>query len=249
MNASQAVGIHAVTAVVKTAPDSIEQIFISDGKRNARIQKLIELAKKQSLVIAFVSVGELDEKAPAQKHQGVVAALKETRTCTLKQLIEQAAGDAQSIILVLDSITDPHNLGACLRSANAAGAAGIVIAKDRAVGMTDVVRKVASGAAEHTPLVAVTNLSAALKSLKDAGYWITGAAGETDRSVFTADLSGKRVIVMGSEGQGMRRLTRENCDEIVKIPMQGQVESLNVSVACGIMLFEAMRQRLDIPDK
>ena len=243
MTAHQAIGIHAVTAVTKTAPDSVIHVYFGEGKRNARLQKLIELVKRQNLPHSFVGVEVLDQKAPESRHQNVVAELKAMRTVTLKQLLADMGDSPQALVLVLDGVTDPHNLGACLRSANAAGASGVVIAKDRSVGMNDTVRKVASGAAEHTPLIAVTNLSNALADLKDAGFWITGAAGETDRSVFEADLSGRRVLVMGAEGSGLRRLTRENCDELVRIPMLGQVESLNVSVACGVMLFETLRQR------
>ena len=159
----------------------------------------------------------------------------------LPDLLAQAGPDA--LVLVLDGVTDPHNLGACLRSAAAAKATAVVVPKDRAVGLTPVVRRASAGGADRVPLVAATNLARALRTLKDAGVWITGLAGDTDTSIYDIDLKGPVALVLGSEGEGMRRLTRETCDFVAKIPMPGPMESLNVSVATGVVLFEALRQR------
>jgi 23S rRNA (guanosine2251-2'-O)-methyltransferase len=159
----------------------------------------------------------------------------------LAGLVEAAGRSA--LILVLDGVTDPHNFGACLRSAEAAGVTAVVVPKDRAVGVTPTVRRASAGAADRVPIVAATNLARALKALKDAGVWLVGLAGDTEQSVYAVDLDGPIAMVLGGEGEGMRRLTRENCDFVAKIPMQGDIESLNVSVATGIVLFETLRQR------
>jgi 23S rRNA (guanosine2251-2'-O)-methyltransferase len=159
----------------------------------------------------------------------------------LAGLVEAAGRNA--LVLVLDGVTDPHNFGACLRSAEAAGVTAVVVPKDRAVGVTPTVRRASAGAADRVPIVAATNLARALKALKEAGVWLVGLAGDTDQSVYSVDLDGPIAVVLGGEGEGMRRLTRENCDFVAKIPMQGDIESLNVSVATGIVLFEALRQR------
>ena len=181
---------------------------------------------------------------PDARHQGVVArcrAVTVWQEDDLDQLLDGLS--VPPLLLVLDGVQDPHNLGACLRSADAAGVHAVIAPRDRAVGLTPVVRKVASGAAETVPFIQVTNLARTLRTLKDKGLWTVGADAEGDGDVFSADLRGPTVLVMGAEGQGMRRLTREHCDLLVRIPMQGTVESLNVSVATGICLFEAVRQR------
>jgi 23S rRNA (guanosine2251-2'-O)-methyltransferase len=186
----------------------------------------------------------LDRMTGGARHQGVVArynapsALAES---ALSGLAEKAGREA--LFLVLDGVTDPHNFGACLRSAEAAGAAAVIVPKDRAVGVTPTVRRASAGAADRVPIVSATNLARALKALKDAGVWMVGLAGDAVQSVYEVDLDGPIAFVLGSEGEGMRRLTREHCDFIAKIPMRGEVESLNVSVSTGIVLFEALRQR------
>jgi 23S rRNA (guanosine2251-2'-O)-methyltransferase len=186
----------------------------------------------------------LNQLAAGERHQGVVAELVAQAGDPETQLEEalEAAGDAP-LLLVLDGVQDPHNLGACLRSADAAGVAAVIVPRDRAAGLTPVVRKVAAGAAETVPLVAVVNLARTLRELKNRGVWLVGTDDAADRTLYEADLKGPVALVMGSEGEGMRRLTRECCDQLVSIPMAGAVESLNVSVAAGVALFEAVRQR------
>jgi 23S rRNA (guanosine2251-2'-O)-methyltransferase len=186
----------------------------------------------------------LDRMTGGARHQGVVArydAPVPLAESELPRLVDEAGNGA--LFLVLDGVTDPHNLGACLRSAEAAGVTAVVVPKDRAVGITPTVRRASAGAADRVPLVAATNLSRTLKSLKEAGVWFVGLVGDVDASIYSIDLKGPIAIVLGSEGEGMRRLTREACDFLAKIPMRGGVESLNVSVATGIALFEALRQR------
>jgi 23S rRNA (guanosine2251-2'-O)-methyltransferase len=187
---------------------------------------------------------QLDKLAAGERHQGVVAELLPRAGDPETQLEEalEAAGDAP-LLLVLDGVQDPHNLGACLRSADAAGVAAVLVPRDRAAGLTPVVRKVAAGAAETVPLVAVVNLARTLRELKERGVWLVGTDDSAEKTLYDAELTGPVALVMGSEGEGMRRLTRECCDQLVSIPMAGAVESLNVSVAAGVALFEAVRQR------
>lgn len=236
-------GIHAVEAALKKS--AVSEVWLEAGhKPNARLTKLIDQAKRTRVKIARRSRQELDELAQGERHQGVVAYLVEAleaKQQDLMSLIDDL--DHPPFLLVLDGVTDPHNLGACLRSANAAGVDAVIAPKDKAVGLTPVVRKVACGAAETTPFYQVTNLARTLRDLQQAGVWLIGAAGETDESLYQVDLRGPLALVLGAEGAGLRRLTREHCDVLVKIPMAGTVESLNVSVATGICLFEALRQR------
>ena len=185
----------------------------------------------------------LDNKANGEQHQGIMARVKPARQYSEKDLDEIIAREATPFFLVLDGVTDPHNLGACLRSADAAGVHGVIVPKDKSAKLNGTARKVACGAAETVPLIQVTNLARTLRDIKEAGVWVVGTAGETDTHVFDANLTGPMAIVMGAEGDGMRRLTREHCDVLVKIPMVGTVSSLNVSVATGICLFEVLRQR------
>jgi 23S rRNA (guanosine2251-2'-O)-methyltransferase len=187
---------------------------------------------------------ELDQLSGQERHQGAIARLKPAGIQGegfLDELLDKVG--PQPFVLVLDGVQDPHNLGACLRSADAAGVHAVVVPRDRAAGLSPTVRKVASGAAETIPLVQVVNLARTLRHLKDRGLWLVGAAGEADKDLYTADFKGPLALVMGSEGEGLRRLTREACDFLVRIPMRGTVESLNVSVATGVLLFEAVRQR------
>ena len=245
-----AYGIHSIQALLKTSPERIKKIFLLKGRSDQRMQKIIQSAQKASISIEYCERKFLDTHCEGN-HQGVLAHVTPGKTYderSFYELIDNLLENSQEIplLLVLDGVTDPHNLGACIRTADSAGVHAIIIPKDNSTGLTETARKVASGAAESVPLIAVTNLARTLKTLQDKGLWVSGAAGEANKTIFEADLSGPRVIVMGAEGSGMRRLTRETCDELIKIPMSGTVSSLNVSVATGITLFEVVRQRISI---
>ncbi len=236
-------GLHAVQACLKTAADRIVELHVFHGRRDQKIQRILESAKKHNVVIQLVDKKKLDALCDGN-HQGVVALVapgKNYHEADLYSIIKDTENDA--FVLVLDGVTDPHNLGACLRSADAAGVNAVVIPKDNSAGVNETVRKVACGAAETVPIIPVTNLVRCIKKLQELGMWVTGLAGEAEHSVYDADLGGARVVVMGAEGSGMRRLTKETCDGLVNIPMMGTVSSLNVSVATGIVLFETLRQR------
>ena len=236
-------GIHAVTTFLQQAPKRSEQLLILEGREDKRIAPIVAMAKKHRVAIQTLTRQQLDEKIEGN-HQGVALLCRPSQPKDEAFLFSMLAKTEQvPLLLVLDSVTDPHNLGACLRSADAAGVAAVIAPKDKAVGLTPVVRKVACGAAETVPFVAVTNLARTLDKLKDAGIWLVGAAGEADQSIHQSDLKGPMAIVMGAEGTGLRRLTREKCDFLANIPMAGLVDSLNVSVATGVFLFEAVRQR------
>ncbi len=235
-------GVHAVRKLLQLNPERARRLRVS-SKRNKRLDQLVVLARKQGIGVETVDRAELDRLAGSDRHQGCVLELSEAATPSLS--LQQALQDIgpESLFLVLDGVTDPHNLGACLRSADAAGVKAVIVPKDRAVGLTPVVRKVAAGAAESVPLIEVTNLSRALQQLQQAGVWVVGTTGEAETSLYDQNFSGALALVMGAEGEGMRRLTAEHCDYLVKLPMLGQVESLNVSVATGICLYELNRQR------
>lgn len=237
-------GLHAVKALLSNHPERIIRLCVQADKRDKKLDEVLAIARKQSISLEQMPKAALDKLSNEANHQGVVAFCKKAPLYSesdLKSLLESL--DEPPFVLVLDGVTDPHNLGACLRSADAAGVHAVIIAKDRAVGMTPVVSKVASGAAETMPLIQVTNLVRALELLKEMGVWLYGAAGEAEQSLYQAKLQGGIAIVMGAEGDGLRRLTRETCDVLLKIPMSGYVSSLNVSVATGVFLFEAKRQR------
>lgn len=237
------VGVHAVTALLKSAPQRITVLNCLKGKRDQRIQKILDLANKLD-----VSVQMLDAKAMEsfgeEHHQGVVASCKAGELHDESFLMRLVEGlNEPAFLLVLDGVTDPHNLGACLRTANAAGVHAVLAPKDKAVGVNATVRKVASGAAEVVPFIPVTNLARTLKNLQQSGVWLVGTSDKAEQSIYDAQLTGPLAVVMGAEGTGLRRLTQETCDFLVSIPMQGEVSSLNVSVATGVCLFEALRQR------
>ncbi len=241
-------GLHAVEAALKRDADSIEQLWCDRQRRDKRLHSVLQLAAKRGVKPLQLNRVELDKLAPDTKHQGIVAQLRESSAATarnetfLEQLLTEL--DAVPFLLVLDGVTDPHNLGACLRSADAAGVHAVIAPRDRACALTPVVRKVASGAAETVPFVQVTNLARTLKALRAAGVWVIGTALEEGAvSLYERDLRGPLALVLGAEGKGIRRLTRENCDDLVYVPMTGTVQSLNVSVATGVCLFEALRQR------
>ncbi len=235
-------GVHAVTAVLRSEPERVLALWLATGKRPERLQRILQLAEQAGITPQTCQKKQLDSWVSGN-HQGVVA---DCRTVTLAGEDELAAfmpSLVQPLLLVLDGITDPHNLGACLRTADAAGVDAVVIPRDKSVGLTPTVRKVASGAAEHIPVFAVTNLARCLDRLKEQGVWVVGTAGEAQQGLYETDLTGPVAIVLGAEGSGMRRLTRERCDFLVSIPMAGSVSSLNVSVASGVCVFEALRQR------
>ncbi|EKT4468230.1 23S rRNA (guanosine(2251)-2'-O)-methyltransferase RlmB [Pseudomonas putida] len=236
-------GVHAVQGLLQHHPKRVKQIWLSEGRSEPRIQALLALAADNRVPVGQAERRELDAWVEGV-HQGVVAEVSPSQVwgeAMLDEMLERA--EQPPLILVLDGVTDPHNLGACLRTADAAGATAVVIPKDKSATLTAVVRKVACGAAEVIPLVAVTNLARTLEKLQQRGLWIVGTAGEAEQELYQQDLTGPIAIVMGAEGKGMRRLTREHCDFLVKLPMAGSVSSLNVSVATGVCLFEAVRQR------
>jgi 23S rRNA (guanosine2251-2'-O)-methyltransferase len=234
-------GIHAVAALLTRSPERIAALQVLEGRADQRMQQVLADAERNGISVERVSRAELDKLEV--RHQGVVAQLThqvEYQEADIETIVRRSANP---LLLILDGVTDPHNLGACLRSADAAGVDAVIAPRDRATGLTPVVRKVASGAAEAIPFIQVTNLARTLKTLQEMGVWIVGAAGEADTIIYQQDLSGPIALAMGAEGSGLRRLTREYCDFLVKLPMAGSVSSLNVSVATGICLFEVVRQR------
>lgn len=244
MARSVAYGLHAVRVLLTRTPGRVRRLLLADGNEAGRLSEVRTLATRAGLQVATVDEATLDRLAEGGRHQGVLAEVEPRASdpeSQLEEALEAAAGPP--LLLVLDGVQDPHNLGACLRSADAAGVAAVIVPRDRAAGLTPVVRKVAAGAAETVPLVSVVNLARTLRDLRERGVWLVGTDDSADKTLYEADLSGPVALVMGSEGEGMRRLTRENCDLLVSIPMAGAVESLNVSVAAGVALFEAVRQR------
>lgn len=238
-------GFHAVEAVLKHDPKRIQQLWLQQGRRDKRAQALAALAQNQGVAINDASKDALNKKVEG-RHQGVVAQVApraKDATINERDLIGMLESWPNPLLLVLDGVTDPHNLGACLRSADAAGVNAVIVPKNNSADITPVVQKVACGAAESMPLVRVTNLARTLNALQDAGVWVVGTSGDAEEMLYDRDLSGAVALVMGAEGDGMRRLTQEQCDYLVKLPMAGVVSSLNVSVATGICLFEAVRQR------
>ncbi|WP_434602662.1 23S rRNA (guanosine(2251)-2'-O)-methyltransferase RlmB [Pseudomonas sp. Z4-7] len=236
-------GVHAVEALLRHHPKRVKQIWLAEGRSDPRVQTLIELAGENRVAVGQAERREMDAWVEGV-HQGVVAEVSPSQVwgeAMLDELLDRTEG--APLLLVLDGVTDPHNLGACLRSADAAGALAVIVPKDKSATLTPVVRKVACGAAEVIPLVAVTNLARTLEKLQQRGLWVVGTAGEAEVSIYDQDLTGPTILIMGAEGKGMRRLTREHCDYLVKLPMAGSVSSLNVSVATGVCLFEAQRQR------
>lgn len=236
-------GVHAVEALLRHHPKRVKQLWLAESRQAPRIQPMLELAAQYRVPVGHKERQELDEWAEGV-HQGVVAEVSPSQVWgenMLDELLERSEG--VPLLLVLDGVTDPHNLGACLRTADAAGALAVIVPKDKSATLNATVRKVACGAAEVIPLVAVTNLARTLEKLQKKGLWVVGTAGEVEQELYQLDMTGPTVLVMGAEGKGMRRLTREHCDYLVRLPMGGSVSSLNVSVATGVCLFEAVRQR------
>ena len=240
-------GFHAVTVRLKTAPASVLEVHVDPTRRDPRMRQFLERARAAGAKIVETDAARLAGLAGSDRHQGVAARVEAlARSHSLDDTLDAVAG-APPLLLVLDGVTDPHNLGACLRVADAAGVHAVVAPKDHAAGLSATVSKVASGAAETVPYLMVTNLARSLNELKERGIRIVGTADTAPRTLFEADLTGPLALVLGAEGSGLRQLTARTCDELVRLPMLGVVESLNVSVASGICLYEALRQRGRLP--
>jgi 23S rRNA (guanosine2251-2'-O)-methyltransferase len=239
-------GFHAVIARLRHDSSTVEEVYYDPTRRDRRMQDFLGTAKEAGVRLIAADETRLWGLAHTERHQGVVARAADLPLAqNLAELLDGIEG--QALLLVLDGVTDPHNLGACLRVADCAGAHAVIAPRDRAVGLNATAAKVASGAADTVPYITVTNLARALRELKEAGVWVVGTAGDAPASLYETKLNGPVALVMGAEGEGMRRLTRETCDEVMHIPMAGTVESLNVSVASGVCLFEAVRQRASKP--
>lgn len=236
-------GFHAVTAALREG--KVERLWIQAGREDARVAALLALAGERGLRAERVTRQDLERRAPGARSQGVVAQLLAAPAPAAQEHLEDLVArlGREALLLVLDGVQDPHNLGACLRTADAAGVHAVIVPKDRAAGLTATVRKVASGAAEALPVYFVTNLARTLRGLQDRGVWVVGTSDRGTVELFHADLRGPMALVLGAEGSGLRRLTAELCDVLLRIPMAGVVASLNVSVAAGVCLFEAVRQR------
>lgn len=239
-------GIHTINALLKHRPEVILQIYLQSGRLDKRISEITDRANSLGIPVEVLEKKDLDKRADGN-HQGAVAFCKEIKLEYNESYLEELLNklERHPLLLVLDGVTDPHNLGACLRSAEAAGVNAVIVAKDKSALMNATVRKVACGAAEIIPFIVVTNLVRCLQSLQKRGIWVMGAAGEANKSLYNTDLKGALALVLGAEGSGLRRLTRDTCDELLCIPMQGETSSLNVSVSAGVFLFEALRQRLN----
>lgn len=246
MKLSKLFGLHSVQAALDYSPKKIHQAWVDSGRQDKRLIQAIEDLAALGIVPEKVDRKRLDRLADNNNHQGIVIEVEmpgELSESDLKTAVENLSETQTALFLVLDNVQDPHNFGACLRTADATGVQGVIITKDNATGITPTVCKVASGAAETVPVYQVTNLARTLRWLKGEGLWIMGAAGETAQTVYTADFTVPMALVVGAEGKGLRRLTKEQCDVLVSVPMLGQVESLNLSVATGVLLYEAVRQR------
>jgi 23S rRNA (guanosine2251-2'-O)-methyltransferase len=238
-------GLHAINAVLERAPERLLELWVAQPRDDARARVLRERAEIAGVRVQSVSGEALAKLVGEVAHQGAVAAVRPLKAWDEHDLMDALSRTSEDpLLLILDGVTDPHNLGACLRTADAVGAHAVLIPKDRAAAVDGVVRKVAAGAAEFVPVASVTNLARAMDLLKERGIWVVGTDGEAPQTLYAADLKRPLALVLGAEGGGMRRLTRERCDFLVRIPMAGQVESLNVSVAAGVALFEARRQRM-----
>jgi 23S rRNA (guanosine2251-2'-O)-methyltransferase len=245
MKSSKLFGLHSVQAALDYSPKKIHKAWVDSGRQDKRLGQAIDDLLALGIEPEKVDRKKLDRLADNSNHQGIVIEVEmpgELSESDLKTAVESLSETA--LFLVLDNVQDPHNFGACLRTADATGVHGVIITKDNATGITPTVCKVASGAAETVPVYQVTNLARTLRWLKGEGLWIMGAAGETAQTVYTADFTVPMALVIGAEGKGLRRLTKEQCDVLVSVPMLGQIDSLNLSVATGVLLYEAVRQRL-----
>jgi 23S rRNA (guanosine2251-2'-O)-methyltransferase len=236
-------GLHAVRALLARSPARLRRLYVDARREDPRMRELLQLAQDGGIKPERVDGKQLAGRVGDANHQGVVAEVEPLAPWHEDELIDALAAATHPLVLVLDGVQDPHNLGACLRTAEACGALAVVVPKDRAAGMNATVRKVAAGAAETMPLASVTNLARALKLMKEAGQWIVGADMSGEQLAWQADLTGSKALVMGGEGDGLRELTRKSCDFLVRLPQLGAIENMNVSVACGMLLYEAVRQR------
>ena len=237
-------GLHAVQAALEHEPERVRVVWLEQGRQDRRARAIEEAARIAGARLERVPREVLERRAAGARHQGVVAEVRDAPARDETELPALLAGLAEPpFLLILDGVQDPHNLGACLRTADAAGVHAVIAPKDRACGLTGTVRKVAAGAVETVPFFAVTNLARTLRALKEAGIWLVGTDVDAETDLFAADLTGPLALVLGAEGRGLRRLTREACDTLIALPMRGHVQSLNVSVATGICLYEALRQR------
>lgn len=245
MSLQMLAGFHAVQARIRHAAETIKELYVENARRDKRMQNFILQAERAGLRLVFVEKQRLDAMAKGVRHQGLIAMATEAKlTLDLNDLLDGLEDSGvKPLLLILDSVTDPHNLGACLRTADAAGAHAVIAPKDRAVGINPTVRRVACGAAETLPYITVTNLARTMRQLRDRDIWLVGTDDQAESTIHQVDGRRGMAWVMGAEGEGMRRLTRETCDELVSIPMLGSVESLNVSVASAICLYESVRQR------
>ncbi|CAI8155344.1 MAG: 23S rRNA (guanosine-2'-O-)-methyltransferase RlmB [Pseudidiomarina mangrovi] len=238
-------GLHSVRALMAQHPERLVEFYATRERQDKPLQELIQQAQQLGIKAQFVPKASLDKRAEEGNHQGVVITALEAPALSEHDLPDLvAAAGKKALFLVLDGVTDPHNLGACLRTADATGVTAVIVPKDKSASITPIVRKVASGAAETVPLVQVTNLARALRELQELQVWVIGTAGEATNNLYAIDYTGPVALVMGAEGDGMRRLTRETCDQLIKIPLLGTVSSLNVSVATAVCLYEVVRQRL-----
>lgn len=240
-------GLNAVAAVLERQPHTVLELLNETGSRGERLQQLLHEARQQRIAIQPIERKRLDQRIGHDRHQGIAARVRLESGLGEAELLRMVESTHPCLLLILDGVTDPHNLGACLRNAAAAGCTAVVVPRDRSAHLNDTVLRASAGTALMIPLVTITNLARCLDQLKQAGVWIYGAAMEGGQSVYHTDLRGPLALVMGAEGAGLRRLTRETCDGLVYIPMPGSVESLNVSVASGVLLFEALRQRAAPP--
>ncbi len=234
-------GIHAVEAALRQQPENVLQVFVQQGRNDNRIKTILSIAQNSGVSVQAIANDRLKEKCPKARHQGVVAEIRhdKSREVSLQDVLQKES----VLLLVLDEVQDPHNIGACLRTADAVGVDAVIVSKNRSPALTPVIRNVASGAAETVPYIMVSNLARALDTIKQENVWVIGTSGDSSHSIYQTRMNNRVALVMGSEGKGMRRLTREACDELVSIPMQGSVESLNISVATAVSLYEIRRQQ------
>ena len=235
-------GIHAVESVLNSRPQDVLQVFVQQGRNDNRIKQVVSLAKKQGVSLQAITNERFKERCPGGRHQGVMAEIRasQQQALSLEEILERD----EILLLILDEVQDPHNIGACLRTADAVGVDAVIVSKNRSPALTAVSRNVASGAAETVPYIMVSNLARTIEKVQQAGVWVVGTSGDADQDIYAANMNSKRLaLVMGSEGKGMRRLTGETCDEVISIPMRGTVESLNISVATAVCLFEIRRQQ------
>jgi 23S rRNA (guanosine2251-2'-O)-methyltransferase len=236
-------GFHTVESTLRQSPERVMELYLLKGRDDQRLTKITVLAKSMGISMQWCQRSTLDDKTGMAQHQGIVARIRSAKPLNENDLDTLLDTASSLLLLVLDGVTDPHNLGACLRTADAAGVDAVILPKDKSVRITPTVRKVACGAAEVIPLIQVTNLARTLKHIQQQGVWVLGTAGEATQTIYDNEVSGSVALVMGAEEKGLRRLTRETCDQLVRLPMAGSVSSLNVSVATGICLYEIVRQR------